>query len=110
MSPVNIHLFRIEANLFLAKQHARNVARRLPTSNGLIYLEGMPEVLFEDSDQAIKFRQKRYFLYLTGVVDMPDCFVTYSIAHDRLTLCESLISFGNGKGSNAASPQIHSTF
>ncbi|KAG0637026.1 peptidase M24, structural domain-containing protein [Tuber brumale] len=84
---LNIHIGADSSmEKYPAKQHARNVARRLPTRSGLIYLEGMPEVLFEDSDEAIKFRQKRYFLYLTGAVDMPDCFVTYSIAQDKLIL------------------------
>ncbi|CAZ79685.1 unnamed protein product [Tuber melanosporum] len=83
---LNIHIAADSMEKYPAKQHARNVARRLPTRSGLIYLEGMPEVLFEDSDEPVKFRQKRYFLYLTGVVDMPDCFVTYSIAQDKLIL------------------------
>ncbi|RPB06155.1 hypothetical protein L873DRAFT_1824840 [Choiromyces venosus 120613-1] len=95
--PADILNIRITADppmeKYPAKQHARNVARRLPTRNGLIYLEGMPEVLFEDSDEAIKFRQKRYFLYLTGVIDIPDCFVTYSIAHDKLTLRKFHLTF-----------------
>lgn len=69
-----------------AKQHARNIAKELQVKDGLIYLEGTPTVLFEDSDEAVKFRQRRYFLYLSGVSDIPDCYLTYSIQDDKLTL------------------------
>lgn len=31
------------------------------------------------------FKQRRYFFYVTGVVE-PDCHVTYDIAEDKLTL------------------------
>ncbi|KAL1963628.1 hypothetical protein VTN77DRAFT_7949 [Rasamsonia byssochlamydoides] len=68
-----------------AKQHARKVATQLGVSNGLIYLVGQPTILLDDSDQAIAFRQRRYFYYLTGV-DEPDCYVTYDIKNDLLTL------------------------
>ena len=42
-------------------------------------------MLSEDSDQARPFKQRRYFFYVTGVVE-PDCHVTYDIAEDKLTL------------------------
>ncbi|KAF3481263.1 putative Xaa-Pro aminopeptidase [Arthroderma uncinatum] len=68
-----------------AKQHARRVAARLSSRDALIYLPGQQTVLSEDSDQATHFKQRRYFFYLTGVVE-PDCHVTYDVAADRLTL------------------------
>ncbi|KAH8698838.1 putative Xaa-Pro aminopeptidase [Talaromyces proteolyticus] len=68
-----------------AKQHARKVASKLGISRGLIYLIGKPTVLFDDSDQAEAFRQRRYFYYLSGV-NSPDCHLTYDIHTDLLTL------------------------
>ncbi|KAJ5161865.1 hypothetical protein N7492_007257 [Penicillium capsulatum] len=68
-----------------AKQHARNVARKLQVSHGLIYIDAQPTVNWPDSDQATPFRQRRYFYYLSGV-DEPDCTLTYDIALDLLTL------------------------
>jgi Xaa-Pro dipeptidase len=69
----------------LAKQHARNVARKLGVSHGLIFLAGQPTINLRDSDQARPFRQRRYFYYLSGV-DEPDCALTYDVGLDILTL------------------------
>ncbi|KAL7266776.1 hypothetical protein RUND412_010660 [Rhizina undulata] len=69
-----------------AKQHCQNVAARLPVKDGIIFLQGQQTILFEDSDYGYKFRQRRYFLYLTGVWDMADCAMTYMIEKDILTL------------------------
>lgn len=55
-------------------------------STGLLYLRGQETIYIEDSDETIKFRQRRYFYYLTGVSDIPDCEVTYSIDDDILSL------------------------
>ncbi|KAJ5488231.1 hypothetical protein N7453_011685 [Penicillium expansum] len=68
-----------------AKQHARNVARKLGASSGLIFLSGQPTINLRDSDQSRPFRQRRYFYYLSGV-DEPDCSLTYDIEQDLLTL------------------------
>ncbi|KAI9766933.1 MAG: hypothetical protein M1840_006230 [Geoglossum simile] len=68
-----------------AKQHARSVACYLGVHEGLIYLAGQQTAFLEDSDQPRPFRQRRYFYYITGV-DFPDCFVTYNIGQDVLTL------------------------
>ncbi|KAJ5676749.1 uncharacterized protein N7477_002382 [Penicillium maclennaniae] len=68
-----------------AKQHARNVARKLGVSHGLIFLAGQPTINLRDSDQARPFRQRRYFYYLSGV-DEPDCALTYDVGLDKLTL------------------------
>ncbi|KAJ5901696.1 hypothetical protein N7495_002224 [Penicillium taxi] len=73
------------ANLAQAKQHARNVARKLGVTHGLIFLAGEPTVNWRDSDQSRPFRQRRYFYYLSGV-DEADCSLTYDISLDLLTL------------------------
>ncbi len=61
------------------------MAKHLGAKNGLIYLVGRPSKLYEDSDQPVAFRQRRYFYYLTGL-DFPDCTVTYNIQGDQLRL------------------------
>ena len=43
----------------------------------------MPELGYEDSDNTIEFRQRRYFYYLSGL-DIPDCTVTYDLRFDKL--------------------------
>ncbi|KAJ5767395.1 uncharacterized protein N7511_005011 [Penicillium nucicola] len=68
-----------------AKHHARNVARKLKASSGLIFLSGQPTINLRDSDQSRPFRQRRYFYYLSGVNE-PDCSLTYDIQQDLLTL------------------------
>ncbi|KAH6687375.1 xaa-Pro dipeptidase [Plectosphaerella plurivora] len=68
-----------------AKTHARKVAKELNTSNGLVLLPGEPSRTYEHSDMSPPFRQRRYFYYLTGV-DQPDCYVTYDLVADHLTL------------------------
>ncbi|KAH6681876.1 xaa-Pro aminopeptidase-like protein I [Halenospora varia] len=66
-----------------AKLHARKVLQNLNEASGLIYLPGTPSLYYEDSDQEIFFRQRRYFYYLTGL-NFPDCAVTYDIKRDKL--------------------------
>ncbi|KAL3419360.1 metallopeptidase family M24 [Phlyctema vagabunda] len=68
-----------------AKLHARSVARRLGVRDGLIYLPGLAERNYEDSDQPPPFRQRRYFYYLSGV-NAPGYVVTYDIHTDKLSL------------------------
>ncbi|KUL90378.1 hypothetical protein ZTR_02128 [Talaromyces verruculosus] len=72
-------------NKYPAKQHARKVASKLGVGRGLIFLVGKPTVFLDDSDQAVPFRQRRYFYYLSGANE-PDCYLTYDIAKDHLTL------------------------
>jgi Xaa-Pro dipeptidase len=72
-----------ELTPFIAKLHARNVAKQLDVTKGLIYLPGQASEEYEDSDQPVFFRQKRYFYHLSGL-DNPDCYVTYDIAKDEL--------------------------
>lgn len=59
------------------------MAKRLGVKEGLIYLPGLPSQNYEDSDQPVIFRQRRYFYYLSGI-NFPDCCVTYNIHRDRL--------------------------
>ncbi|KAF8473424.1 peptidase M24, structural domain-containing protein [Kalaharituber pfeilii] len=51
----------------------------------IIYLPGQPILYPEYSDQPIKFRQRRYFMYLTGC-NQPNCHLTYDVTTDKLTL------------------------
>ncbi|QDS77703.1 hypothetical protein FKW77_003893 [Venturia effusa] len=68
-----------------AKQHARAAASKLGVESGLIYLAGAPTTLLEDSDQAVPFRQRRYFYYLSGSNES-DNHLLYDIQTDKLTL------------------------
>lgn len=86
LDPCNIHLvLSSDCNKYPAKQHARKVAAKLGIPAGLIYLAGQATVNWADSDQPRPFRQKRYFYYLSGSDD-PDCYLTYDIKRDFLTL------------------------
>lgn len=73
--------YRHDANGRTAKLHARAVAKRLRVKEGLIFLPGVPSKTYEDSDQEIAFRQRRYFYYLSGI-SHPDCLVSYDIGRD----------------------------
>lgn len=68
-----------------AKHHARRVAEQLRSPNGLIVLSATPARNWPNSDMPAPFRQDRYFYYITGCNE-PDCYVTYHIKSDRLTL------------------------
>lgn len=46
---------------------------------------GRPSTLYEDSDQPPPFRQRRYFLYISGA-NFEDAIVTYDIEEDTVTL------------------------
>jgi Xaa-Pro dipeptidase len=67
-----------------AKLHARAVAKRLGVKEGLIFLPGTHSKTYEDSDQDVYFRQRRYFYYLSGI-NYPNCYVTYDIGRDWIT-------------------------
>ncbi|OJJ45595.1 hypothetical protein ASPZODRAFT_17047 [Penicilliopsis zonata CBS 506.65] len=82
---ISLTLDMAECDKYPAKQHARRVAAKLGVSSGLVYLVGQPTINLIDSDQARPFRQRRYFYYVTGI-DEADCYATYDIEHDRLTL------------------------
>ncbi|KAK2630262.1 hypothetical protein QTJ16_001082 [Diplocarpon rosae] len=66
-----------------AKKHATSVARHLNVKSGLVFLPGSPSEEYEDSDEAVHFRQRRYFYYLSGL-NIPDCIVTFDIGRNDL--------------------------
>lgn len=68
-----------------AKSHAQRVGNATGLPGGIIALAGEKQDLYSHSDQTRHFRQDRYFYYLTGCNE-PDCFVTYDIKKDHLTL------------------------
>lgn len=72
-----------------AKAHCQRVAQYLLDQglarDGVIYLEAQKTRMVEDDDQAMHFRQRRYFFYLSGC-KLPDAYLIYSIPLDRLTL------------------------
>ncbi|KAF2198439.1 putative Xaa-Pro aminopeptidase [Delitschia confertaspora ATCC 74209] len=72
-----------------AKEHARKVAEAIVAkggdANGTLYLEGQKSRLIEDNDGEAPFRQRRYFYYLSGC-NLPDCYLTYHIPSQKLTL------------------------
>ncbi|KAF2469759.1 Creatinase/aminopeptidase [Lindgomyces ingoldianus] len=88
-----------------AKQHARRVVEKLGVPDGLVYLPGEPQRNNEDSDMPRRFRQKRYFYYLSGCNE-PDCHLTYDIQNDTLSLFVPRINpkrvIWNGRGSTPA--------
>lgn len=82
----------IEATLkgkYPAKAHCRRVAKFLADQgkarDAVIYLEAQKTCMVEDDDQAMHFRQRRYFFYLSGC-KLPDAYVVYNIPQDILTL------------------------
>ncbi|KAK6069933.1 metallopeptidase family M24 [Seiridium cupressi] len=72
-----------------AKAHAKRVVEYIrsksPDASGILYLEGRADALLEDSDEPVPFRQRRAFMYLTGI-DLPDCYLIYDIAKEHSTL------------------------
>lgn len=72
-----------------AKAHAERVVKyirsKVPNATGVLFLEGRSAHLLEDSDEPVPFRQRRPFMYLTGV-DLPDCAFIYDIESSKSTL------------------------
>ncbi|OJJ50448.1 hypothetical protein ASPZODRAFT_57249 [Penicilliopsis zonata CBS 506.65] len=72
-----------------AKAHARRVAQYLRSQghagSGLIYLEAQKTRMIEDNDEAMPFRQRRPFFYLSGC-HLPDSYLIYDVHKDELTL------------------------
>lgn len=56
-----------------------------PKVSGILYLEGQKTRMIEDNDEAMPFRQRRYFYYMTGCA-LPDSYFTYDIETDKSTL------------------------
>ncbi|KAI2616641.1 peptidase M24, structural domain-containing protein [Hypomontagnella submonticulosa] len=89
MSKANIDVEAVLSGKYPAKAHAKRVVEyirsKIPDATGVLYLEGRADRLLEDSDEPIPFRQRRAFMYLTGV-DVADCFLVYDIATEHSTL------------------------
>lgn len=75
----------ILAAKYPGKAHARRVAQALKQDAGAIYLEAQKTRMIEDNDEAMPFRQRRPFFYLTGCPE-PDAAMVYDIKSDELTL------------------------
>lgn len=92
-----------------AKAHARRVVEyirtKLPSATGIIYLEGQYEQFYEDVDEEIPFRQRRAFMYMTGIADHAGCHLIYDIASDTSTIfvpqqdVEQILWLGEHQGS-----------
>lgn len=71
-----------------AKSHARRVVEyirtRIPAATGILYLEGQYQQFYEDADELIPFRQRRAFMYLTGIADRAGCHMIYDMASEIL--------------------------
>ncbi|KAH6719805.1 putative Xaa-Pro aminopeptidase [Leptodontidium sp. MPI-SDFR-AT-0119] len=78
-----VSISKTRADLYPAKKHARSVAKHLNAKNGLVFLPGTPSKDYEDSDEPVAFRQRRYFYYLSGLAN-PDCIITFDLARDQL--------------------------
>ncbi|OTB08534.1 hypothetical protein M426DRAFT_52209 [Hypoxylon sp. CI-4A] len=89
MSKANIDVEKVLQGKYPAKAHAKRVVEyirtKIPDATGVLYLEGRSDKLLEDSDEPVPFRQRRAFMYLTGV-DAADCFLIYDIATAHSTL------------------------
>ncbi|KAJ3537570.1 hypothetical protein NM208_g6257 [Fusarium decemcellulare] len=72
-----------------AKAHARRVVdyirAKIPHAAGYLFLTGALESFYDNTDLAIPFRQRRAFMYLTGVT-VPGCHMLYEVDNTRLTL------------------------
>ncbi|KAI0190253.1 putative Xaa-Pro aminopeptidase pepP [Xylaria flabelliformis] len=72
-----------------AKAHAKRVVEyirsKIPDATGVLFLEGRTDHLLEDCDEPVPFRQRRPFMYLTGV-DKADCAFIYDIETSKSTL------------------------
>ncbi|KAF7534789.1 hypothetical protein G7054_g5901 [Neopestalotiopsis clavispora] len=73
-----------------ARSHAKRVVEyirtRIPAATGIIYLEGQYAQFYEDVDELIPFRQRRAFMYLTGIADRAGCHLIYDISSDTMTI------------------------
>lgn len=74
-----------EVDRYPSKSHARQVAQKLGLPDSVILLIGSRSYAYSHSDRPVPFRQDGYFHYLTGCAE-PDCYATYDIAKDWLTL------------------------
>ena len=85
MAPTMSTLSLVEGSKYPAKAHCQRVASQLNIPKGLILLQGAKTKFYPNSDQAVPFRQNRYFYYLSGVNE-PGCWITYEAEKDKLTI------------------------
>lgn len=80
---------KILAGKYPAKAHAARVAdyiRSKTDATGILYLEGAASGLLEDCDEPVPFRQRRAFMYLTGMDDVADSYLVHDMASNYTTL------------------------
>ncbi|CAN3374039.1 hypothetical protein DIURU_001755 [Diutina rugosa] len=79
----------LENKPYPAKEHAQRVAdhfkRKSNTKEGTLYVAGAVQECYSFSDSSKRFRQERYFFYLTGC-ETPGSHVTVDVASGRTTL------------------------
>ncbi|CAN3475181.1 hypothetical protein DICA0_C03752 [Diutina catenulata] len=79
----------LQGKRYPAKDHAASVIRHLKTKNpdaqGTIYIAGATQDHYSFSDSTKRFRQERYFFYLSGC-ETPGSHLTVDIASGKLTL------------------------
>ncbi|KAE9379091.1 xaa-Pro aminopeptidase-like protein I [Stipitochalara longipes BDJ] len=88
-----------------AKPHAKLVAQKLGVKSGLIYLPGLQEQSYEDSDMPVHWRQRRYFYYMSGI-NFSGCVVTYDIHRESLYAWIPALNVGSGVIFNGQVPSI----
>ncbi|KAK7952823.1 xanthine/uracil permease [Apiospora aurea] len=80
---------KILAGKYPAKAHAARVAayiRAKTDATGILYLEGAASGLLEDCDEPVPFRQRRAFMYLSGMDDVADSYLVHDMATSQTTL------------------------
>ncbi|KAI5918356.1 peptidase M24, structural domain-containing protein [Camillea tinctor] len=85
----NIDVETILKGKYPAKAHAKRVVEyvraKVPDATGVLYVEGQTEKMIEDCDEPVPFRQRRAFMYLTGV-DLAGCSLIYDMETDTSSL------------------------
>lgn len=86
-----VNNIQVRSMPYPAKSHIKKVIEQYKSLFGNevnfdIYIAGEKSRLWPFSDQEVKFRQNRYFNYVSGAHDQPDCHVLYEHKSDRLTL------------------------
>lgn len=81
---------KILAAKYPAKAHAARVAAyiraKTGVTDGVLYVEGQASGLLEDCDEPVPFRQRRAFMYLSGLDDVADSYLVHDMATARTTL------------------------
>ncbi|KAI8627319.1 peptidase M24, structural domain-containing protein [Xylariaceae sp. FL1651] len=89
MTMADIDVETVLKGKYPAKAHAKRVVEyirtKIPDATGVLFLEGRSDHLLEDSDEPVPFRQRRPFMYLTGV-ELADCALIYDIETSQSTL------------------------